>query len=260
MKSFNLLMTVCLIEVAYGEFGKKTESINKNSLVMKMKIYILFFLFFLSCTHRQPMCSLITPEIYERDKHQVADCIMRNIEYIRVNYNIDSIRNMDVAYYYKPFAGVYYHKCKKFLQAPIPANEYLNVITDTIIYNENGLKCFIFVCIEEKTIESKEFKTVDKGRNYAAKAFVGVRENLYDSQIYGYDSYKSAVKDLKHLFYNHLKDDYISASVYMDNNRIFDRNVGEPGFFESVIFQRYTDSTYYYQYDGYELMQYHYMK
>ena len=52
-----------------------------------MKFYILLFLIFLSCTPKEPACSLITPEIYERDKHQVADCIMRNIEYIRVNYD-----------------------------------------------------------------------------------------------------------------------------------------------------------------------------
>ena len=98
---------------------------------------------------------------------------------------------------------------------------------------------------------------------------MGVRDNLNDSisiypfgkfQIYGYDSYQSAVKDLKHLFYNHLKDDYISASVYMENNRIFERNVGEQGFFESVIYQKCTDSTYYYQYNGYDLMQYHYIR
>ena len=237
-----------------------------------VSLIVLLLLSLFSCKPKQikqPKCPLITPEIYERDKRQVADCIMRNIEYIRVNYGTDVIHNMDVAYYYKPFAGVYYHNSKKFLQAPLPVNEYINVSTDTILYNEDGLKCFIFVCIEEKTIENKEYKTVDKGRNYAAKAFVGVRDNLNDSisiypfgkfQIYGYDSYQSAVKDLKHLFYNHLKDDYISASVYMENNRIFERNVGEQGFFESVIYQKCTDSTYYYQYNGYDLMQYHYIR
>ena len=67
--------------------------------MQSVSLIVLLLLSLFSCKPKQikqPKCPLITPEIYERDKRQVADCIMRNIEYIRVNYGTDVIHNMDV--------------------------------------------------------------------------------------------------------------------------------------------------------------------
>ena len=240
--------------------------------MQSVSIIVLLLLSLFSCKPKQikqPECPLITPEIYERDKRQVADCIMRNIEYIRANHHVNSIVTSDVANFYEPYTVFYNEAKERYLPLPISAYDYLKVTTDTIIYSDDGLKCFIFVVLEEKTIEGQENSTVKKGENFDAKSFVGVREQLNDSitiypfvkyNVFGMASYKSAVKTLKHFYFNRLKGDYLSASVYMDAGRSFEKNVGEQGFFDSVIFQHYNDSTFFYQYNYFDLMQYHYLK
>lgn len=126
---------------------------------------------------------------------------------------------------------------------------------------------FRFLCYREKTIVVDGFKSREDGRNFDANALVGIRKQVADSlclypfvkfKTFGFESYQSAINELKRLYFNHLKGDCIAGSVY--KNRRFDSNVGEQGFFESVIYQKCTDSTYYYQYNGYDLMRYHYLK
>ena len=240
-----------------------------SSTVFTLAIILLIVILPLTGSPKQLKSPLITPEIYERDKRQVADCIMRNIEYIRANHHVNSIVTSDVANFYEPYTVFYNEAKERYLPLPISAYDYLKVTTDTIIYSDDGLKCFIFVVLEEKTIEGQEYSTVKKGENFDAKSFVGVREQLNDSitiypfvkyNVFGMASYKSAVKTLKHFYFNRLKGDYLSASVYMDAGRSFEKNVGEQGFFDSVIFQYYNDSTFFYQYNYFDLMQYHYLK
>ena len=237
--------------------------------IQSVSIIVLLLLTLFSCNSKQikqPKCPLITPEIYERDKRQVADCIMRNIEYIRANY-CDSIQYTDIANFYMPYVEFYHGDRDYYVSAPIPSSDYVKVTVDTIIYDTSGVKCFVFFVIEKKTVVVDGFKSREDGRNFDANALVGIRKQVADSlclypfvkfKTFGFESYQSAIKELKRLYFNHLKGDCIAGSVY--KNRRFDYNVGEQGFFESVIYQKCTDSTYYYQYNGNDLMQYHYLK
>ena len=159
-------------------------------------------------------------------------------------------------------------KTEEYVIAPIPASQYLIVKIDTIVYNSDGLKCFIFCGFETKTIKSDFLISAEPERNFDAKAFVGVRNNITDSitiypfvkyGILGYSNYKEAVSDLEYLYFNKLKGETLSASHYVHNG--FEQNVGDNDFFEhSVIFQPFDDSTYNYQYCYKELMKYPFSK
>ena len=83
--------------------------------MQSVSIIVLLLLSLFSCKPKQikqPECPLITPDIYERDKRQVADCIMRNIEYIRANHHVNSIVTSDVANFYEPYT-VFYNEAKE---------------------------------------------------------------------------------------------------------------------------------------------------
>lgn len=120
--------------------------------IQSVSIIVLLLLTLFSCNPKQikqPKCPLITPEIYERDKRQVADCIMRNIEYIRTNY-CDSIQYTDIANFYMPYVEFYHGDRDYYVSAPIPSSDYVKVTVDTIIYDTSGVKCFVFFVIEKK--------------------------------------------------------------------------------------------------------------
>lgn len=214
---------------------------------------------------RMKKSPFVSREIYERDRKQIVDCYMNNIDYYRSNYYDD--KYSDIANYYTPYVEFYYGDRDYYVPAPIPVTDYIKITVDTILYDHSGIKCFIFAVIEKKTIILNGLKSREEGRNFDAMALIGVRSQITDSlclypfvkfKTFGFESYQSAINELKRLYFNYLKGDCIAGSVY--KSRRFDFNVGEEGFFESVIFQRYTDSTFYYQYIGYDLMQYHFMK
>ncbi len=218
----------------------------------KLRLHIILaiacsgLLFSCSCSKRQEIKQSNVPyEIYTKDKTQIADCIMKNVEYYRQNHQDKDSYYWDHANFFEPYSHFYNKKTDEYVIAPIPASQYLIVKVDTIVYNSDGLKCFIFCGFETKTIKSDFLISREPERNFDAKAFVGVRNNITDSitiypfvkyGILGYSNYKEAVSDLEYLYFNKLKGETLSASHYVHNS--FEQNAGDNDFFEhSVIFQ-----------------------
>ena len=241
----------------------------------KLRLHIILaiacwgLLFSCSCSRRQEIKQSNVPyEIYTKDKTQIADCIMKNVEYYRQNHQDKDSYYWDHANFFEPYSHFYNKKTDEYVNAPIPASQYLIVKVDTIVYNSDGLKCFIFCGIEIKTMSINGLTICEKGRNFDAKSFVGVRNNIADSisiypfvkySIFGYGNFKEAVDDLKYLYFNKLKGDNLSASHYSPKG--FEQNVGDDDFFEkSIIFQHFDDSTFNYQYCYYDLIKYPFMK
>lgn len=210
----------------------------------------------------------VSEKQYENDKIQISNYVLNNIEYYRFHSELCDSMYRDYANFFNPYAHFYDKNKESLVIATIPVSQYLNVTVDTIIYDDNGLKCFIFCGIEIKTMSINGLTICEKGRNFDAKSFVGVRNNIADSisiypfvkySIFGYGNFKEAVDDLKYLYFNKLKGDNLSASHYSPKG--FEQNVGDDDFFEkSIIFQHFDDSTFNYQYCYYDLIKYPFMK
>ena len=245
----------------------------QNSYMSMNKIVIVLFasiIFQLSCSHDASKTKLlpISQEQYTKDKRQIENYVLNNIEYYRLNpYVCDSLY-VDCANFFEPYSTFYNFLVKEYVKAPIPAYQYLKITVDTIVYDSCGLKCFIICGIEEKVINSESLVTRQPGRNFDAKSFIGVRTDLNDSltiypfvkySIFGYDDFKEAVSDLEYLYFNKLKGETLSASHYRSKG--FEQNVNDCDFFEkSIIFKKFNDSTYNYEYCYDNLIDYPYMK
>lgn len=240
---------------------------------MENKIIILLFILLMlqSCGSHSSGKAVLIPvsqKQYIKDKKQTEYYVLNNIEYYRLNpYVCDSLY-VDYANYFEPYSHFYNKKTDEYVIAPIPASQYLKIMVDTIVYNSSGLKCFIFCGIELNIINSDTLMTRRSGRNCDAKSFIGVRSDLTDSltiypfvkySIFGYSDLKEAVSDLEYLYFNKLKGETLSASPYVHNS--FEQNVNDYKFFEnSIIFQKYNDSTFNYEYCFFNLIRYPYMK
>ena len=240
-----------------------------------MKKYSIIFLLIvdallLSCSSSRFRTEVtsISKIQYEKDKLQISNYILNNIEFYRSNPELCDSVYRDYANFFNPYAHFYDKNKESFVIATIPASHYMKITVDTIVYDLNGLKCFIFCGFETKTIMSNHLISSEKGRNFDSKDFVGIRNNNTDSlsiypfvkySIFGYENLIEAVKDLEFLYYNKLKGETLSASHYANNG--FKQNVGDKDFFDnSVIFQQFDDSTFNYQYCYFDLIKYPYMK
>lgn len=193
---------------------------------------------------------------YEQDKKQIANYMLNNIEFYRQCSKICDSTYRDYANFFRPYSHFYDSRKNKYVIAPISASQYLEIIVDTIVYNDSGLKCFAICGIKFKAIKSNYLMTREPGRCCDAKAFVGIRNIMTDSltiypfvkySIFAYSSLEEACGDLQFLYFNKLKGETLSASYY--SNKGFEQNVNDCDFFEnSIIFQHHNDSTFNYQY------------
>jgi len=264
------------VKVGITIYGNRM--VYNKDMVMKKTVIFLFasLMLQLSCSHdvvskhnaSKTQLLPVSQEQYIRDKQQIEKYVLNNIEYYRLHpYDYDTIP-IDCANFFEPYSTFYNFLVKDYVKAPIPAYQYLKITVDTIVYDSCGLKCFIICGIEEKVINSESLMTRQPGRNFDAKSFIGVRTDLNDSltiypfvkySIFGYDDFKEAVSDLEYLYFNKLKGETLSASHYRSKG--FEQNVNDCDFFEkSIIFKKFNDSTYNYEYCYDNLIDYPYMK
>lgn len=237
----------------------------------RLIIYVLLSLGIISqsCSSRsskEEKCP-ISKEQYNKDKNQIANYVLNNIEYYRLNPGLRHCDFPDVAGYFVHYSIAEYEASGNNIIAPVSVSKYLCVYVDTIIYDSFGQRCFIF-CAIGNNLRSIIKSNTSNDKKFDAKAFVGVRKNNIDSltlypfvkfQTLGYRNMKEAVQDLEYYYFHQLKGDGLSASYYEKNG--FKQNVIDPDFFEkSVIFQRCDDSTYNYQYCYKEMIKYPYMR
>ena len=238
----------------------------------QLQIFILLLVLFIgSCNFplKKTETCTVPKEQYLNDKKQIADYILKNVEFYRLNPEANSISCYpDYANDFFPYSRMTEIASDTRVTSPIPASQYLSVFVDTIVYNQHGTKCFIFCAVETKVIKSKRYRMRRKNRNIDAKAYVGVRDTISDSlMIYPFKKYqvlfngdRKACKYVEFYYFHWLKGDYLSGSHY-EGFGAFKQNVDDPDFFEkSIIFQRYDDSTFNYQYHYMDLMKYPFLR
>ena len=214
---------------------------------------------------------------YQKDKQQIADCFIKNVEYFRKYHRYDlrfirdsdSLRNIyekhykkylgadwDPANFFEPYATRFDLKNDEYINSPIPTDQQLTVTTDTIVYSKNGLFCVAILVIhlhydEVNNLEQKR----DEDREYSAKAVIGYRTNIEKTfdiyplkkhSVTGFESYDAASIMLRDLYFNKLKGIGSSGSVY--EGMQFKQNIGGKDFFEkSPYFQKYDNKYYNFQ-------------
>ncbi|MDR2840816.1 MAG: hypothetical protein LBV75_06075 [Paludibacter sp.] len=213
-----------------------------------------------------------------RDKQQIADCFIKNVEYFRLYHKYgwqiyanspDSVKqryndyyskypgaDLDHANFFEPYATRYSLAEDKYVSSPLPTDEQLTVITDSILYSKDSLLCFAFLIIEGKysSIEGIE-NTMVAGREYDAKATIGYRKDIekpFDIypvtkfNIVGFESYAAAALYLEDWYFTWLKKSGGSGGIYAEKK--FLHNVGEEGFFEQTpYFQKHKSGLYNFQ-------------
>lgn len=214
----------------------------------------------------------IPSEIYARDKAQIADCFIRNVDYYRLYYyhnlyNPPEDSQSDPCIFYWPFVHAYGSVSSSGLQT----RDVLRVVVDTIVYNTDGLKCFILLVIKEKAVKKDKILGVKKGREYNALAMVGFRNHVSDSMkvfpfspflTFGMPSYQEALEPMKDYYGVHLRGN----SWRRYGNVEFRQNVGAPDFFEKTpLFKHFNDTLYYCQVDqtfkdSVVILKYHFAK
>lgn len=259
---FIILIVSCSKNSQIGKY-KMTASYNKNS---QMEIF------------------MVSPELYEFDKKTIAEAYLNNIEYYRLHYPYDlELRLMqavqvfedsteeklineqlnrhfekypkvkdDPANFYLPHANRTL-TTMDYVNSPIPTKEQVFVSTDSIIYNKDASLCIAFLCIEEKFDDIEGLEKIP--HNFSAEAMVGYRKHPKDTlrtypltffRLMSYERKQNIVNDLIELYSTRLKGCGPSGSIYEDKR--FNHNVGEKGFFtDSPLFMKYDDTTYYFQ-------------
>lgn len=250
------------------EKERETCSMNNSKLIF-LFCFIIFPL--LSCISKNNQKTngllLVSKESYEKDKKQISDRFIEKVEYFRLYYRYDlhNIYNVseeflkridrerkeyyqknpyaetDPSNFFEPYANRFDLAKNTYVASPLPTKDQIRVTTDTIIYSPNKLICFAFLVVkgEYSHINSLE-NPMDIGREYDAKAIIGIKSNEKDSfEIYpadqfstiGFENYKSAVNELKRMFFNNLKRVGSGGSpIYL--NFPFKQNVGDDNFFE----------------------------
>lgn len=210
----------------------------------------------------------VSQEQYLKDKDQIANYILNNVDYYRLTPEETYMRDYpDNANFFTPYAS-YFDSTFTLKTIPIPASHYLSIEIDTIFYNSSGLKCFIFCGIRINITLIHDMMRAFN-RNCDAYAFIGIRNNITDSLsiypfdkyfIFGYGDMQEATHDLEFLYNYRLKGDGYSSDL---DNKVFEQNVRDRDFFEkSIIFRRYDDSTFHYQHNvtSDDIFKYPYMK
>lgn len=214
---------------------------------------------------------------YKKDKQQIADCFIKNVEYFRKYHRYewrfvgdsDSLRNIrekhykkypgadwDPANFFEPYAARFDLKNDEYINSPIPTDQQLTVTTDTIVYSKDSLFCVAILIVKGNYIKIANIEEgMVAGREYDAKALIGYRTNiekpfdiypLKKHSVVGFESYKAASIMLRDLYFNKLKGIGSTGSVF--ERMQFKQNVGDKDFFEkSPYFQKYDNKYYNFQ-------------
>lgn len=199
------------------------------------------------------------------DKRNISQSFIDNVEYSRLF--TDFSNNSDTAKYLnkkhphsqcncgRPYMS-YARRCSlDFVQdvnSPLPTNSQLTVTVEDIYYSTDSLFCVALICLylHYDKIEGLEDKR-DAGREYSAEALIGYRDSISQQfKIYpfgpfhtiGFESCRSAMAHLRHMYFNDLKGSYMGQLYYdaSDENNVddYEFNLKDPQFFSSRIFKK----------------------
>lgn len=173
------------------------------------KIFLFFAVAFISCSGKKDICKekMIAPipsivnnvSDYEKDKKQVKECYINNVEYYRKH--VDKIENSTT---FTPYGEYYVNDSLGYQKLPSATNQNIEVKVDEIYYSPDKLKAIIFIGL--KHIEQR-----NENRKYDALCLVGLRKNILSnfilyplsmfSQI-GYPNFEDPLYVIKSRYFN----------------------------------------------------------
>ncbi|MFV0290455.1 MAG: hypothetical protein ACK5IJ_06075 [Mangrovibacterium sp.] len=246
---------------------------------MKLFVYLIY-LGILSCSNNSKNVSvtktsyIVNDAKIERDKEQIANCFIENVEYFRQYHRYDdkvyiddpdSIKaerkaycnkypgaDRDPANFFEPYATRFSLEKDEYINSTLPTDSQLKVVVDSIVYSRDSLFCVAFLVIELKydNIKGLENARVED-RRFDGKAVIGYRDGkekpfsiypITNFSITGFQNYKETVDELEYLYFNMLKNSSLGG-IYKGHK--FNQNVGDKDFFnKSPYFKKHKNGMY----------------
>lgn len=204
---------------------------------------------------------------YIQDKDSISKLYINNIEYYRLHHLYgNNFTEAAVIKHYSKYpqaiwdpGGLYQRYGSRMLKnnhlievaSPFHTASQIEVSVDTIIYDKTGTFFVAFVCIEKHFDKLPEF--VDDN-TFDANALIGYRDSIENKiKIYPFDNFQAVdfddkgkvLKCIKYDYMHFIKGNTLAGSVY--ESHTFPGNVDDPVFFESILFQKYNSTYYYFQ-------------
>ena len=199
------------------------------------------------------------------DKRNISQSYIDNVEYSRLF--TDFSNNSDTAKYlnkkhphsqcncgrpYMAYASRWRLDFVQEVNSPLPTNSQLTVTVEDIYYSTDSLFCVALICLYSHYAKIEGLEDMcDAGREYSAEALIGYRDSISQQfKIYpfgpfhtiGFESCRSAMAHLRHMYFNDLKGSYMGQLYYdaSDENNVddYEFNLKDPQFFSSRIFKK----------------------
>lgn len=180
--------------------------------------------------------------LFERDKQQIAECYISNVEYYRLSP--DKIENSVI---FEPYSCYYGGEGLGYVKLPTTSDKNIDVKVGDIYYNPDKLISVIFIGVKQ-TIDLPNIEKRRKGREYDAMCLIGLRNDtlegftLYPFRAFkqtGYSDYETPLRLVKEPYFTQLADaeamwgkkyrTNLGDKDFWINNLLFDKVKTEEG-------------------------------
>lgn len=127
------------------------------------------------------------------------------------------------------------------------------IIVDTILYSKNQKYLFVFYGVGDKGSMSDNRPESSRTLHYACESAIGYRDSVWDSITFyenrltiNSDSFRPAMNAVENYYLKHYKEEWVISS--WEKYGYVGYNVDDSLFFDnSLLFQKYDDSLFYFQ-------------
>lgn len=151
-----------------------------------------------------------------------------------------------------------YIESKEFLKdeyPDVPLSGRFFVLVDTILYSKDYNFLLVFYGVGDKASISDNTPQEQRPKHYACEVVIGYRDSsgsgitFYEDRLTVHcDDYRAAMNDVEYYYLNHYYKNWVVAS--WEKYGYVGYNVDDSLFFDrSKLFQKYSDSLFYFQID-----------
>ncbi len=192
----------------------------------------------------QPVFPKITDTVlYNKDKEQIKECYIANVEYFRLNPT-----KIDEGNLFDPWGCYYANDNLGYIKLTSPTKENIELLVDDIFYSPNQLIAVIFIGVKED-FKQNDIEKSQKGREFTSMCFIGLRKTteesfvLYPIRLFeqiGYPNYEIPLKIIKEKYFNCLAKTEgawgkkhrtnLGDKDFWSNNLLFDKVITSESF------------------------------
>lgn len=198
-------------------------------------LFLLSVIVFISCED-----DLLTPVWRENPSAKVDSALYIADKSVFIQKYLDYIQKKE--YLQKEYPG-------------FPLSERFFVLVDTILYSKDHNFLFVFYGVGDKASISDNTPQEQRPKHYVCEAAIGCRDSsrcdltFYEDRLtVNCDDYRAAMNDVEYYYLNHYYKNWVVAS--WEKYGYVGYNVDDSLFFDrSKLFQKYSDSLFYFQID-----------